>query len=412
MNAEIIAVGTELLLGQILNTNARFLAQKLASIGIDVYYQTVVGDNVGRLEEAIHIAQNRADILIFTGGLGPTKDDLTKQTIAKAVGSELVYNEEALLSIKDYYDRTGREFVESSRKQALVLAEATVFPNDHGMAPGMALQKDAHTYILLPGPPKEMNPMYTSYVGNFLMELAPEEKLYSRILRFFGIGESQLEMEIQDLIDQQSNPTIAPYAAEGEVTLRITAKHSDEQIAQTLLDKVEKQILARVGEFFYGYNDDYLHMKAISIMKQKGLTLACAESLTGGLFGEKVTEISGVSSFFKGGVICYSNEVKQHVLHVSEQTLANEGAVSSACAEQLAEHVRTLMQADVGISFTGVAGPNSLEGKKPGTVFIGISVAGKPSISIPLHLGGSRQVVRERTVKYGFYHLYKKLEEL
>ncbi|WP_379967419.1 competence/damage-inducible protein A [Ectobacillus sp. sgz5001026] len=412
MNAEIIAVGTELLLGQILNTNARFLAQNLASIGIDVYYQTVVGDNVGRLEEAVQIAQNRADILIFTGGLGPTKDDLTKETIAKTVGNELVYNEEALLSIKEYYDRTGREFVENSRKQALVLADATVFPNDHGMAPGMGLQKNGHTYILLPGPPKEMNPMYNSYVGKFLMGLASEAKLYSRILRFFGIGESQLETEIQDLIDEQSNPTIAPYAAEGEVTLRITAKHSDEEKAQMMLDEVEKKILTRVGEFFYGYNDDFLHVKAISALKENGFTIACAESLTGGLFGEKLTEISGVSSLFKGGIICYSNEVKQHILHVPEQTLAGAGAVSALCAEQLADNVRDLLKTNVGISFTGVAGPNELEDKKPGTVFIGISIAGKPTCAISLNLGGSRQLIRERATKYGFYHLYKKLEEL
>ncbi|WP_028399052.1 competence/damage-inducible protein A [Ectobacillus panaciterrae] len=411
MNAEIIAVGTELLLGQILNTNAKFLSQKLAAIGVDVYYQTVVGDNAGRLREAIEIARKRADILIFTGGLGPTKDDLTKETIALSIGSELVYDEAALHSIAEYYKRTGRTFTENNKKQALVLEGAAVFPNDHGMAPGMGLHKEGNVYILLPGPPKEMNPMYVSYVESFLMKLASEEKLHSRVLRFFGIGESQLEDTIQDLIDAQTNPTIAPLASEGEVTLRLTAKHASEEQASSLLDETEQNILQRVGEFFYGYNNDSLHTKAIAALRKKGYTLSCAESLTGGLFGEKVTEIAGVSSLFKGGVICYSNEVKQNVLQVPPQVLASEGAVSEACAIHLAENVCTLMKTDVGISFTGVAGPDLQEGKQPGTVFIGISVAGT-AFAVELKLGGSRLLVRERAVKYGFYHLYKKLEEL
>jgi nicotinamide-nucleotide amidase len=412
MNAEIIAVGTELLLGQILNTNAKFLSQKLASLGIDVYYQTVVGDNAKRLKDAIEIAQKRADILIFTGGLGPTKDDLTKETIALSVESELVYDEAALRSIEEYYKRTGRTFTENNKKQALVLEGSVVFPNDHGMAPGMGLYKDGKVYILLPGPQKEMNPMYVSYVESFLMQLASKEQLYSRVLRFFGIGESQLEHTVQDLIDAQTNPTIAPLASEGEVTLRLTAKHASEEEAMSLLDEVEQKILERVGEFFYGYNDDSLHTKAIEALKEKGCTFSCAESLTGGLFAEKVTEITGVSSLFKGGVICYSNEVKQHILHVPESVLAKDGAVSEACAVHLAENVRSLLKTDVGISFTGVAGPGPLEGKEPGTVFIGIAIADKPAFAVALKLGGSRLLVRERAVKYGFYHLYKKLEEL
>ncbi|PEB55142.1 competence/damage-inducible protein A [Bacillus pseudomycoides] len=412
MNAEIIAVGTELLLGQITNTNAKFLSEKLASIGINVYYHTVVGDNNHRLQEAIQIAEKRADILIFTGGLGPTKDDLTKETIASVIGEELVYDEIALTSISEYYKRTGREFTENNKKQALVLNGSAVFANDHGMAPGMGLNKNEKVYILLPGPPKEMQPMYTNYVDPFLRNFTTGESIYSRVLRFFGIGESQLEVKVQDLIDRQTNPTIAPLASDGEVTLRLTAKHHDVKHAEMLIQHVESLILERVGEFFYGYNQDFLHYKAIDLLKKKGFTLACAESLTGGLFGNQVTENAGVSSIFKGGVICYQNDVKQHILHVPEETLQTAGAVSEECARFLAENVKTLLKADIGISFTGVAGPEASENKEPGTVFVGLAIKDEPTAVFPLTLSGSRQQIRERSVKYGFYHLYKKLEEM
>lgn len=410
MNAEIIAVGTELLLGQILNTNAQFLSQKLAAIGINMYYQTVVGDNADRLRSAIETAQQRADILIFTGGLGPTKDDLTKETIALAVGSKLVYDAAALKSIEEYYTRTGRTFTENNKKQALVLEGSVVFPNDHGMAPGMGLHRNNKTYILLPGPPKEMRPMYDRYVEPFLFPFTSKEPLHSRVLRFFGIGESLLEETLQDLIDTQTNPTIAPLAAEGEVTLRLTAKHASKDEADRLIDNVEQAILDRVGEFFYGYDQDSLSGKLVSLLKQKGMTFASAESLTGGLFSEKITEIAGVSSCFHGGVICYSNDVKQHVLGVPAGVLETDGAVSETSAALLAENVSKLLKADVGISFTGVAGPDELEGKPPGTVFVGIAVKGIETLVVPLKLWGTRQQIRERAMKYGMYHLYKKLE--
>ncbi|MBO9128895.1 competence/damage-inducible protein A [Bacillus sp. 165] len=413
MNAEIIAVGTELLLGQILNTNARFLSQKLALLGIDVYYQTVVGDNVGRLKSAIDVAKNRADILIFTGGLGPTKDDLTKETIASCVGTELVYDEQAMQYIEHYFKRTGRPVTENNKKQALVLKGASIFANDHGMAPGMGLEEGEKLYILLPGPPKEMNPMYESYVEPFLMKKVHREaQLYSRVLRFFGIGESQLETEIEDIIDSQTNPTIAPYASDGEVTLRITAKHSSSEIAQKLINETEARILNRVGSFFYGYDEMELHVKATELLKEKGLTLSCAESLTGGHFSQRITDIPGASEVFNGGIICYSNEVKQQVLQVPQAVLESEGAVSAVCAGILAQNVRHLLKTDIGISFTGAAGPDGLEGKAPGTVYLGIAAGEQPPFTVKLSLVGSRQVIRERTVKYGFYYLLKKLEEL
>ncbi|WP_369903050.1 competence/damage-inducible protein A [Bacillus manliponensis] len=412
MNAEIIAVGTELLLGQITNTNAKFLSEKLAEIGIHVYYHTVVGDNKYRLQQAIEIAEKRADILIFTGGLGPTKDDLTKETIARSLGEELIYDEAALASIANYFQKTGREFTENNKKQALVLNASTVFTNDHGMAPGMGLCKNEKVYILLPGPPKEMNPMYIQYVEPFLRNVTTGENLYSRVLRFFGIGESQLEDKLQDIIDKQTNPTIAPLASEGEVTLRLTARHNDEKEAEKLINEVEGLILQRVGQFFYGYNQEFLHHKVIMLLKQKNITLSCAESLTGGLFGNQIVENSGVSSIFNGGIICYNNDIKERILNVSKELLQSNGAVSEECAAVLAENVRKLMGSHIGISFTGVAGPGSSEGKDAGTVYIGLAIEGVETEVFPLVLSGSRQQIRERAVKYGFYHLYKELEEM
>ncbi|AEH48513.1 competence/damage-inducible protein A [Parageobacillus thermoglucosidasius] len=410
MNAEIIAVGSELLLGQIANTNAQFLSAQLAELGINVYFHTVVGDNADRLEKAVKVAQTRANLIIFTGGLGPTKDDLTKETIARLLQRELVIDKEALHSIEAYFARTGRTMTENNKKQALVLQGSTVFRNEHGMAPGMAMTVGAITYMLLPGPPKEMQPMFSKYGRPFLMEkLDRHERIESRVLRFFGIGESQLETEIEDLIEQQSNPTIAPLAGDGEVTLRLTAKHHSEIEAKKLLDQTEQAILARVGRYFYGYNDDTLFKNTVKLLKEKKKTVAAAESLTGGLFLTELTAIPGASQVVRGGVVCYTNEVKEKVLHVPASVLATDGAVSERCAKLLAENVRALCGADIGISFTGVAGPDPLEGKSVGTVYIGISTSENETAVHALALSGPRDAIRTRTAKYGCSIILKKL---
>ncbi|MEH7335555.1 competence/damage-inducible protein A [Neobacillus drentensis] len=412
MNAEIIAVGSELLLGQIVNTNARFLSQQLAGLGVDVYFHTVVGDNPDRLKSAIEIAEKRSQIIIFTGGLGPTKDDLTKETIARHLGKELAMDETALASIEDYFKRTNRVMTENNRKQALVLAGSHILPNDHGMAPGMVLEQDAHIYMLLPGPPKELEPMFLHYGRK---ALSPDgdsnEKIVSRVLRFFGIGEAALETEILDLIDAQSNPTIAPLAGDGEVTLRLTAKHVDETVAGSMLDDVERKINQRVGEFLYGYDKTSLLNELTKMLKDKKLTITAAESLTGGMFQKEITSVSGASSVFNGGVVCYSNEVKHQVMKVSAETLDKFGAVSEQCALELAENAASIFGADIGISFTGVAGPDELEGKPVGTVYIGISIKGMPTAVEKLVLAGTREANRVRAVKYGCYYLIKKLKE-
>ncbi len=412
MNAEIIAVGTELLLGQIVNTNAQFLSKQLADLGINVFYHTVVGDNSFRLKSALEIAESRSDLIIFTGGLGPTKDDLTKETISDHLREKLVLDNVALRSIEEYFERTNRIMTKNNRKQALVFEGSHVLANDHGMAPGMILTKNNRTYILLPGPPSEMEPMVVHYVQPyFLAKKSGQEKIVSRVLRFFGIGEAALETEIDDLIEAQTNPTIAPLAADGEVTLRLTAKHSSFLEAEKMLDVTEAQICARVGEFLYGYDDSSLLGEAMKLLKQHQLTLAAAESLTGGMFQEQVTSVAGASQILSGGIVCYTNEVKANVLHVKKETIENDGVVSERCAAELAENVANLLGAKIGISFTGVAGPTEQEGKAVGTVFVGISFRGQSTKVVKLQLGGNRDAIRKRAVKYGFYLLIKRITE-
>ncbi|MED3624191.1 competence/damage-inducible protein A [Neobacillus thermocopriae] len=413
MNAEIIAVGSELLLGQIVNTNARFLSQQLAGLGIDVYYHTVVGDNPDRLKSAIKIAESRSKIIIFTGGLGPTKDDLTKETIARHIGTELVMNNEALETIEQYFKRTNRVMTENNRKQALILEGSQVLPNDHGMAPGMVLKSGGHIYMLLPGPPKEMEPMFLNYGSKELALLTgAKEQIVSRVLRFFGIGEAALETEIMDIIDEQKNPTVAPLAGEGDVTLRLTAKHRDEMKAQAMLDEVEAKIRQRVGQYIYGYENTTLFVELANVLKERKWTITSAESLTGGLFQQEITSISGASSIFNGGIVCYSNEIKQDLVQVKQETLETYGSVSEECARELAENVMKIFGTDIGISFTGVAGPDELEGKPVGTIFIGIALKGRPSIVERIKLSGSRGAIRNRAVRYGCYFLLKYLREL
>lgn len=411
MNAEIIAVGSELLLGQIVNTNARFLSQQLAELGVDVYFHTVVGDNPERLKAAIDIAEKRSEIIIFTGGLGPTKDDLTKETIARHIGTDLAHDETALESIEDYFKRTNRVMTENNRKQALVLKGSEVLPNDFGMAPGMVMKTGGHIYMLLPGPPKEMEPMFSRY-GRQALALATgsTEQIVSRVLRFFGIGEAALETEIIDLIDAQSNPTIAPLAGDGEVTLRLTAKHVDTAAAEAMLDEVETKIRGRVGQYIYGYGNASLLEELTKTLKAGQLTITAAESLTGGLFQQEITSISGASSVFKGGVVCYANEIKRDVIGVRQETLDQHGAVSEECARELAENSARIFGTDIGISFTGVAGPDELEGKPVGTVYIGIAAAGKPTVVEKLTLAGGRAANRVRAVKFGCYFLLKLLK--
>lgn len=412
MDAEIIAVGSELLLGQIVNTNGRFLSQQFAEIGVNVFYHTVVGDNDQRLKKAIEIAESRANLIVFTGGLGPTKDDLTKETIARHLGKKLVLDVEALQSIQEFFSKKGRTMTENNKKQALVIEGSDVLPNLHGMAPGMVLTQNGITYMLFPGPPKEMEPMFLRFGGKKIQEkLESQERIESKVLRFYGIGEALLETKIEDLLENQTNPTIAPLAADGEVTLRITAKDESKEKCEALISQVEGEILSRVGQFYYGSNQTSLIQELVKELEKRNMTISVAESLTGGMFQEQITTIAGVSQVFRGGVVSYATDVKAKVLHISEETISTYGVVSEQCAIEMATNVRTELDSDVGISFTGVAGPDQQEGKPVGTVFIGISYRDGRSHVEPLHLSGSREQVRIRTVKYGCHYLLRDLQQ-
>lgn len=410
MNAELIAVGSELLLGQIANTNAQFISEQLAGLGINVYFQTVVGDNKARLIQSIRIAESRADLLIFTGGLGPTEDDLTKETVAEVLGRKMVLDAEAMDGIRNYFRTTGREMTENNRKQALIVDGSTVLPNRHGMAPGMIIENNGKTFLLMPGVPSEMKPMFLDFAGTYLAKHhAPQ--IHSRVLRFFGIGESQLETRIIDLIDAQSNPTIAPLAKEGEVTLRLTARHDHPEEAKNLLDHAEEEIDQRVGAYLYGYGEDSLADVVFRKLCADHKTIAFAESLTGGMASEWMTAFPGASSVLMGGIVCYTNAVKRDILRVPEEVLDQDGAVSARCAELMASSVRSLCHADIGISFTGVAGPDKSEGKDVGTVYIGFADQ-SGSRSILCHFSGTRRMIRIRSVKTGYDMVRRYLSHL
>ncbi|PYF04773.1 competence/damage-inducible protein A [Ureibacillus chungkukjangi] len=412
MNAEIIAVGSELLLGQIANTNAKFISTQLSELGINVFYHTVVGDNAERLKSAIEIAEARADLIIFSGGLGPTKDDLTKETIAKHLGLPLVMDDVALKFIEEFFAARGRGMTENNRKQALILEGSTVLANHHGMAPGMLLEKSGNTYILLPGPPKELEPMFQFEAKSKLAALLNDGSvIQSHVLRFYGIGEAELEDRVQDILDNQTNPTVAPLASDGEVTLRITAKADNVEDAWKLIKSKEEEILAIVGEFHYGYNDDSLASKLVEVLIHNKLTISAAESLTAGLFQSELAEIPGVGGTLIGGVVTYTPEAKVNQLGIEKSLIEQCGVVSGECAGAMAAQVRKRFGTDVGVGLTGAAGPDAHDGQPPGTIWLGFSIGDAEPVMHKLSLQGMRNTNRIRTVKFACSYLMRLLIE-
>lgn len=410
MNAEIIAVGSELLLGQIANTNAKFISNQLSELGINVFYHTVVGDNASRLEETINIAEQRADLIIFSGGLGPTKDDLTKETIAKHLGKKLVIDETALHYIEQFFVKHKRPMTENNRKQALVLENCDVLANHHGMAPGMFLKHEGRIYILLPGPPKELEPMFQYETKPKLAAVLQDGGvILSHVLRFYGIGEAELEVRVQHILDEQTNPTVAPLASDGEVTLRITAKAENEAIAKQMIEEKQQQILNIVGEYHYGDNDDSLASKLVEMLLKNNLTIAAAESLTAGLFQSELAEISGVSAALVGGMVTYTERAKIEQLGISPQLINKHGVVSSECAAEMALKVREKFNTTIGVGLTGAAGPGSHGGQPAGTVWVAICIEGQAPITYRLQLSGSRNTNRLRAVKFTYSYLMREL---
>lgn len=403
MKAEIIAVGTELLLGQVVNTNATFLSEELADLGIEVYYHTVVGDNPKRLEQLLVEAERRSDLIVLCGGLGPTDDDLTKDTVATHIHRSLVQDEQSLDRLYDFFKFSKNKMTDNNLRQTLMIDGGIAVQNPTGLAVGTLITENETTYLLLPGPPNELNPMFQQNAKPLLVELFPQpEQLISRVLRFYGIGESQLVTELKTLIDTQTNPTIAPYAKPNEVTLRLTAKIADVSKGQRLLDDLESKILAQVGEYFYGYGDENSLVKVtVEALKKYGKTITAAESLTAGLFQSTLGDVSGVSEIFKGGFVTYSAEIKAQFLGIDPTLLEREGTVSEACAIAMAEQARQLADSDFSVSFTGVAGPDELEGKPVGTVWIGLAEKGKPTVAVLQHFNRDRSYIRQSAVMKG-----------
>lgn len=415
MKAEIIAVGTELLLGQIVNTNAQYLSQELAALGLDVYFQTVVGDNMNRLAEAVKTASGRADVLILTGGLGPTQDDLTKEALAEVLGRTLYIDPEAMANIERFFQDRGVPMTENNRRQALAIEGGTPLPNETGLAVGNAIALNGKFYIVLPGPPKEMKPMFEHQAKPWILKhvLTSEMPIFSRMLKFAGVGESALETKLLDLIQAQSDPTVAPYAKEGEVTIRISTKAANEQEAAVKLDAMEREIASRLPEHLYANVDEPIEKTILDLMASRGLTLSAAESCTGGLLMEMFTALPGSSAVFTGGIVCYSNAMKEKLLNVPHDLLEGEnapGAVSSETAKVLAEQVRLTVGTDIGLSITGVAGPAHSERKPVGLVYVAIAREGADTAVFELNLKGNREIIRLRAVKSLLYQLWRVLQ--
>ena len=392
MTAEIICVGTEMLLGDILNSNAQYLAQQLAQLGIPHYYQTVVGDNPERLKEVIEIAASRVQILIFTGGLGPTPDDLTCETIADLFGVPLKERADIIEDIAEKFAQRGRVMSANNRKQALIPQGAEILPNPTGTAPGIIWQpRPGLTIFTFPGVPSEMYQMWTQTAVPFLKSQGwGKEIIYSRSLRFWGIGESALAEKVAPYFNL-TNPTVAPYAGKGEVRLRISAKATDSTTAEALITPIEKQLIEIAGLDYYGANDDTLASVVGNLLRSSGETLSIAESCTGGGLGQMLTEIPGSSDYFWGGVIAYDNSVKIGLLGVNPEDLEKFGAVSATVAEQMAAGVKNRLSTTWGLSITGIAGPTGgTEAKPVGLVYIGLAGPGDEVTSFEHHLGTIR----------------------
>ncbi|GAA0071818.1 competence/damage-inducible protein A [Clostridium sardiniense] len=395
MKCEIIAVGTEVILGDILNSNAQYLAKELANLGVDVYYHEAVGDNRERILDCFKRSLDRSDIIITTGGLGPTKDDMTKELAAEFFGMDMCLHEESLQKIKDYFKKMGREFVKSNEKQAYFPKEAIILDNENGTAPGAIFEKDDKTIIVLPGPPKEMEPMFKNHVRKYL-EKRTGDTIVSEVLRVFGIGESSAEKKLQDLIDNGKNPTIAPYAKEGEVIFRITAKAKSEEEAKKLINPLKDEVYSRLGDAVYNTGDTTLQDTVAKMLVNKDMTIGVSESCTGGLLSSKLIEYPGISKVFLEGAVTYSNEAKMRTLNVKKETLKKFGAVSHETAKEMAEGIAKRAGARIGVSTTGIAGPTGGTEEKPvGLVYFGIYVDGEVK-SYKHIFTGDRNSVRNR----------------
>ena len=409
MKAEIIAVGTELLLGDILNTNAQYISKQLATLGIDVYFQTVVGDNAKRLEKTIYSAFERSDLIITSGGLGPTEDDLTKETCSRYFGKSLVEDKKSMEMLEVFFAKIGRVMSNNNRKQAMVPEGAIVMYNKNGTAPGVIVEDNGKILAMLPGPPRELIPMFEEYVKPFLS--AKQEYVFvPKIFRLAGIGESDAENKIKDMIDAQTNPSIATYVKRFEVVVKVTAKAKNEKEGLKLIEPVKNELYKRYGIHLYAQDETTISEVVCKKLLEKKYTVAVAESCTGGLLASTFVDYPGVSKVFLEGDVTYSNEAKER-LGVKKETIDIYGAVSHEVAAQMAECIAKRNNADIGLATTGIAGPEGGTEEKPvGTVILGMYYKGELRTKM-VNQVGNRERIRIRSVEAIFDWLRRELEK-
>lgn len=386
-DTEIISVGTELLLGHVTNTDARDISEMLSKIGINVKYHTVVGDNPERLRQCVETAKSRADIIITTGGLGPTCDDLTKQILAEAFGLRLVENKAEREGLYDYI-RYGKKFTDNNFTQAMLPEGCTVFHNNCGTAPGCGFEKDGKIVVMIPGPPKECNAMFRESALPYLHKLS-EELIVSHSVRIFGLGESSVDDIFAEEMNRMTNPTLAPYAKECDCLLQITAKAKSVDEAEKMIAPVMEHVMQRLGDVVYGVDVECIEESVIKLLREKNMTFSAAESCTGGELAKRFTDMPGASAFFKGGVVTYTNEAKAKLLGIDPALIEEKGAVSYEVAKVMAENVRALLGTDIGVGVTGLAGPDGDGVHEVGTVFVSLAVEGETFVK-ELHTGAMR----------------------
>ncbi len=398
MTVEIIAVGTEILLGNIVNTNAAYLAEKCAALGLSCYHQDVVGDNEERLAETLKMALSRSDIILLSGGLGPTQDDLTKEVAAKVCGKELYLHEPSREAIRQFFAERNLEITENNWKQAMVPEGCIVVENPGGTAPGIIMAENGKHVVLMPGPPGELIPMFERSIMPYLAGLG-SGVIYSQTVKICGVGESKAESMVEDLVEAQNNPTIATYAKTGEVHLRVTATASDEKEAKKLVKPVVKELKGRFGNHVYTTDNNVtLEKSVVDLLMANKLTACTVESCTGGMLSARLINVPGVSEVFKSGYVTYSNKSKRRLLGIKKSNLLKHGAVSEQIAREMAKTAAALARTDVSVSTTGIAGPDGGTPEKPvGLVYIGCNVCGRITVK-ECRFHGSREKIRESTV--------------
>lgn len=405
MNAEIFCVGTEVLIGDIANTNAAYIAKRLSEAGANVYYHTVCGDNPARIKGCLAAALARSDLVVTTGGLGPTYDDITKEIVAESLGRKLVEHPEIVARLQAYFDKVGRPMTANNRKQALIPEGAVIFENRFGTADGIGIREEGKTVVMMPGPPREMKPMFDSEVLPFL-GLQADHVLVSSNVHIFGMGESSVENALADLMKTSVNPTVAPYIGDGEVRLRVTASGKDEEEARSRIAPVVKIICDTLGSVVYGVDVPSIEAVVAEKLRDAHMTAAFAESCTGGLIAKRLTDVAGSSEVFGYGFVTYANEAKEKILGVKHETLAAFGAVSEQTAREMAQGARRVSGADIAVAVTGIAGPGGGTPEKPvGTVYMGVATKSGTAVrrlSLSGHIGADRAFIRTLTATHAF----------